>query len=509
MSENQNNKRIAKNTLLLYIRMFISIIVSLYTSRVVLQTLGIEDFGIFGIVGGVVTMLSFINASMSGATSRYLTFALGKNNRDELKDTFSSALLIHISIAVLVVLLLETVGLWFVNNKLVIPEDRVFAANWVFQFSILATIAAIFQVPFNATIISHERMNAFAYIEIANVTLKLFIVFTLPTLPFDKLISYGALYMLVTYGICSAYILYCKKNFDICTISKHIRTDIIKPMLVYCSWDLYGNLSGTARQQGTNFIINIFFGVTLNAASAVATQVQSAVSGLAANVIQAFRPQIIKNYAAGNFILMESQICNAIKYTLLIYGMCVLPLFLELDYVLHLWLGVVPDYAVVFCRILLLNSMIGLATMILITANHATGNIKYLSIVTGTLNLLTIPCIYYTYLYFGPVPEYAYYVGIAFSLFVLTFDIGLTKKMIPLLNVYRIAKNILIPLLVILLATIPLCFILNYIETSFVRLVSVTICSVITHLLITYIFVIDSQLRGFVNSKIKRIVHHV
>ena len=259
-----NNKRIAKNTIMLYIRMFISMLVGLYTSRVVLATLGVEDYGIYGVVGGVVAMMGFLNASMSGATSRFLTFELGRGDKDRLAKTFSSALIVHIAIAIIVFILAETVGLWFLCNKLNIPEGRMEAAHWVYQFSILATMLSITQVPYNATIIAHEKMDVYAYMEILNVSLKLLIVYLLCIGNFDKLILYASLMLAVSILIMMVYRIYAIRQFPEAHFHWIWDKTYLRPLLSFSGWDLYGNACVIARQQGTNFLINIFYGVVFN-----------------------------------------------------------------------------------------------------------------------------------------------------------------------------------------------------------------------------------------------------
>ena len=335
-----NNKRIAKNTIMLYIRMFISMVVGLYTSRVVLATLGVEDYGIYGVVGGVVAMMGFLNASMSGATSRFLTFELGRGDKDRLAKTFSSALIVHIAIAIIVFILAETVGLWFLCNKLNIPEGRMEAAHWVYQFSILATMLSITQVPYNATIIAHEKMDVYAYMEILNVTLKLLIVYLLCIGNFDKLILYASLMLAVSILIMMVYRIYAIHQFPEAHFHWIWDKTYLRPLLSFSGWDLYGNACVIARQQGTNFLINIFYGVVFNAASGIATTVQGTISGLAFNIILAFRPQIIKQYAKGNVEDMSKLVGNAVCFTTILFGCMSIPLILETHYIMKAWLGV-------------------------------------------------------------------------------------------------------------------------------------------------------------------------
>lgn len=503
LNNNINNKRIAKNTVLLYIRMFITILISLYTSRVILQTLGVEDYGIYGLVGGVVIMLTFINSSMSGATSRFITFALGENNKQKLLVIFNTAFYIHLFIALLIFLIAETAGLWFVYNKLIIPENRLFAALCIFHLFVISTVATVIQTPFNALIIAYEKMDIYAYIEMVSSILKLIIVFILQILPYDKLITYGFLFLFVNISIMFSYAVYSYKHFEICRIRILNDKSHLKPILKYSMWDLFGSLSGTLKQQGTNIIINLFFGVFLNAASSIATQVQAAVSGLAANVIQAFRPQIIKSYSKGDIPMMEEYVCNAIKYTLLLYGMCIIPLYVKLDFILNIWLGIVPEHALAFCRLLLINSYIGLIVMILITTNHATGKIQYLSTATGVNNILILPITYIAYKMFSAPAETTYIISICFSVITFIADIIITKFLIPSIQVSKILHNILIPISISLLGVILILPLNYYISNTYIQFILMVIISVIWHLMITYSFVITNETRLLINKKLK------
>ena len=306
-----NNKRIAKNAVLLYLRMFIAMAVSLYTSRVVLATLGIDDYGIYNLVGSIVSMMSFLNAAMAGSTSRFLSVELGKGDMGRMEKTFSTAMLIHILIAIVVFIGAETVGLWFLCNKLVLPVERMEAAHWVYQLSIVGSIISIIQVPYNASIISHERMELYAYAEILNVTLKLLIVYLLQIAIMDKLVLYAILMCVVSVIIFMVYYFYCKRNFRESNFHWIWDREYIKPMLSFSGWDLFSNMAVSARQHGTNFLVNIFFGVAYNAASGVASTVVCMAEMFAQNILNAFRPQIIKYYASGNYDKSINLIYNA------------------------------------------------------------------------------------------------------------------------------------------------------------------------------------------------------
>ena len=277
MDNSQNNKRIIKNTLMLYVRMLFSMFVSFYTSRVILDVLGITDFGINNVVAGVAGMFTFINTSLAGATSRFLTFDLGLNDIEKLKKTFSAALTIHVILALLIFVLCETVGVWILETKLVIPEDRMFAARVIFQFSVLSCMLMITQVPYNAALIAHERMDIFAYLGIADVTLKLGIVFLLEWINFDKLILYGFLFFVLSFVIMMAYRYYGTKHFEECRWKFTKDKTLLKPLLIFSGCDVYGNMSIMFRNQGVNILQNMFWGPVINAATGVANQILNAI----------------------------------------------------------------------------------------------------------------------------------------------------------------------------------------------------------------------------------------
>lgn len=374
--------------------MFISVIVSLYTSRVVLQTLGVEDYGIYGVVGGIVSMMGFINASMSGATSRFLTFELGRGDFSRLSKTFSSALLVHIIIAVIVLVLAETVGLWFLCNKLVIPEGRMTAAHWVYQLSILSAMLTITQVPYNSSIIAHEKMDIYAYVEILNVSLKLLIVYLLQIGDFDKLILYAILMFAVSLIIIMVYRIYCLQKFEECKFHWIWDKEYLKPLISFSGWDLYGNMSVVFFTQGLSMLLNIFFGPALNAANNVSTTVQGTVKAFAFNVIQAFRPQVIKKYAQEDIDAVNQYCIMATQYTLILFSIIAVPFLFKTECILHLWLGLIPEHTVFFLRIVLLGTIFNLANNIVNIPIHACGRMKLFSLVTGSCFMISIPLMY-------------------------------------------------------------------------------------------------------------------
>lgn len=403
-----NNKRIAKNTLLLYVRMLFMMAISLFTSRVILATLGVEDYGIQNVVGGIVAMFGFLNGSMSSATQRYITFALGKGDKDRLQTVFCTALQIHALIAVIIVLLGETVGLWFLYNKMQLPADRMDAAFWVLQCSIVSTVVMIVSVPYNACIIAHEKMSAFAYISVLEAVLKLVIVYLLLVFPFDKLIVLAVLTLIVQLFIRFCYSIYCHRHFEE-TKYKHVwDKSLFKEMNSFAVWSLWGNLSVVLCTQGLNMILNVFFGPVVNAARAIAVQVQGAVQQFVGNFQMALNPQITKNYASGNLEQMHSLMFRSARFSFLLLFFLSLPVLLETEFILTLWLKTVPDNAVIFTQIMICISLIYTTANPCVIANQATGKVKVYQMVVGGI-LLTILPISYIVLKLG-APAYSVFI---------------------------------------------------------------------------------------------------
>ena len=344
ITTNYNNKRIAKNTFLLYFRMLFTMMVSLYTSRVVLATLGVEDFGIYNVVGGVVTMFAIISTSLSSAISRFITIELGKGDLRRLKTVFSTAVVIQFLMALVVVILAELIGVWFLNNKMNIPEVRMNAANWVLQFSIFTFGVNLICIPFNALIIAHERMSAFAYVSILEVSLKLLIVYLLVLMSVDKLIVYGALLLVVAIVITFAYFIYCRRHFKECKCFCRIDRFLLKRMLSFSGWNFIGASSAILRDQGVNIAINLFCGPTVNAARGMAVQVNHAINSFAQNFMTALNPQITKSFAVGDSKYMFTLIFQGARLSFYMLLFLSLPVLMSTEYILSIWLKIVPDY---------------------------------------------------------------------------------------------------------------------------------------------------------------------
>lgn len=494
--EQSNKKTIAKNTVFLYIRMLLSTIVSLYTSRVVLQTLGVEDYGIYGVVGGVVTMLSFLNASMSGATSRFLTVAIGKGDTKKLKDTFSSALNIHIAIAIIMFIFAETVGLWFLCNKLVIPAERMVAAHVVYQFSIIGTLLSITQVPYNAVIIAHEKMDIYAYIELLNVFLKLGIVYLLVICNWDKLILYAGLTLCVSILILCIYRLYCIKQYEETKYHFIWDKELVKPMLSFSGWDLYGNMSVVFFTQGITMLLNMFFGPALNAANNVSMTVQGTIKAFAFNVIQAFRPQIIKQYSQGCLEAVNQYCTMATQYTLILFAMIAIPFIIETRFILDLWLGLIPEHTIFFLRIILIGTIFNLANNIVNIPLHACGRMKFFSIATGTCFWVSIPLMFLL-LKLGTSADLSYLVVIFAYLSCLTVALCVLKRNVP---EFRIRVLLFQGYFKCVLCCIPGIAISwgvsNILEEGFIRIISITLLNALSLLVCTLYIIMNKSERS-------------
>lgn len=394
MEEINSNKRIAKNTLLLYFRMFFMMAISLYTSRVILQVLGVEDYGIYNVVGGMVSIFGLISGSMSSATQRYITIALGEDNQAKLSKVFSVALQIHAAIALITFLLIETIGLWFLYTQMQIPAARMDAAFWVLQFSAVTFLFSVLSVPYNADIISHERMSAFAYISVIEAVLKLGIVFLLLAIPFDKLIVYGALLVVVQVAIQLCYMYYCYRHFPESHYRPYRDKELVKEMAAFAGWNMFGGMSSIAFGQGLSMLLNVFFGPVVNAARAIAQQVQTAISMFITNFQMALNPQIIKNYAQRDFSAMHLLMARSSRFSYYLMWLLSLPVLFEAPFILQLWLGVVPQHTVVFLRLIIAVSLLYTIINPILIANNATGKVRTYYVVCGSLMISILPISY-------------------------------------------------------------------------------------------------------------------
>lgn len=459
----ENTKRIAKNTLMLYGRMLFSMVVSLYTSRVVLNTLGVVDYGIYGVVGGFVSMFSLISSSLSSAVSRFLTFELGRGDQERLNKAFSTSLLIHIVLAIAVLVIAETVGVWFVNNKMTIPSDRLYAANWVFQASIFSFMFGLFSVPYNASIVSHEKMSAFAYIGILDTTMKLLIVLFIAYSHwhFDKLIVYAMLLVAVSITLQCIYLAYCRKHFEECRLRISFDKGFWKEISSFSLWNFIGCTAAILKDQGVNVLLNIFVGPVLNAARGIASSVNGAVAGFAGNFMTALNPQITKSYASGDISYAHYLLERGSRFSYYILMFFAVPILLETDFVLTIWLKQYPDHALNFVRLVIVLSLIETLSYTLITLQNATGNIRNYQLVVGGILLLNFPLSYFC-LKSGFRPESTYVVAIVVAVMCMITRLCFLRKSVDLpmlgflkrvvLNVLTVtAFSIIVPLILHLL----------------------------------------------------------
>lgn len=373
---NSNSKRIAKNTIFLYFRMMFTMVVALYTSRVVLNVLGVDDFGVYQTVGGVVGMLTFVNNALAIGSSRFLTYELGAGNFNKLKDTFSTVLSVHILLALILVVVAETVGLWYIYNKLVVAPERMDAAIFAYHISVLTSFITITQVPYNASIISHERMGVYAYVSIADVSLKLGVAYLLALGNYDKLKMYALLLFLVQLGVAFFYRVYCVRSFKECRYSLILKKDIFKDVLSYSGWNLFSSTTLALCNQGVLVLINAFFSPAAVAAKAVAGQVNMAANSFVNSFRTAVNPQIVKQYAANNREGSRNLLLDSTKFSFYLMLMLCIPIYLLAGALLKLWLGVVPEYAEPFLKIAILTSLIDVFSQSFYTGLYAKGQIR-------------------------------------------------------------------------------------------------------------------------------------
>ena len=458
MTEQNNTKRIAKNTLMLYFRQILIMLVSLYTVRVVLNTLGAEDYGIYNVVAGVVVLFSFVNNAMATSTQRFLNFNLGKKDIEKTQQTYSASLLIHVGISFVFVVLAETVGLWFVNSKLNIPLERHSAAMWCYQFSIVTTVFNILRVPYNAVIIAYEKMSFFAWISIVEAILKLVVVYLLIISPLDKLVAYVILLTFVSIIILLCYKVYCNKKFEIAHYKRVNDKLFVKEILGFSGWSLFGATANVANQQGTNIVLNMFTNVTVNAAMGIANQVNTAVYSFVGNFQTAFKPQLVKSYAAGEKEEFYSMIIRSAKFSFYLLWIIVLPLYLNCEFVLTLWLKNPPEYAVGFVRLILIYSLMESINGPLWMAVQATGKIKKYQIIVSCLIFANLPFSIVAFTS-GANPYWVLLIRIILECFITLFRL-LYLNVTQRFSVFTYIKGVIFPMLILMIG--------SYILTSFI-----------------------------------------
>ena len=497
------NKRIVKNTLMLYFRMLLIMFVSLYTSRVTLKALGITDYGLYNVLAGSIVIFSFINNSLATATTRFITFHLDRKNLNDIREVFSTSIQIHLFISLIVILLSEVIGVWGINNILNIPTNRIFACNIVFQIVIFSAITSILQSPFGALIISNEKMNIYAYVGIIDAISKLAIALFITITPYDKLITFSVLQFIVASGIFGFYYFYCKRAFNsIFYISIKRNRKLIKDMLGFSSWNLLGSTAIMLKNQGVNILINIFFGPAINAANGIAYQVNSAVFQFSNNFTTAINPQIIKSYATNERERMQKLIIRGGKFSFFLLLFLSIPIILETNYLLTLWLGSFPTYTITFTRIVLFLTLVECFNYSIGCAIQATGNIRNYQIIISGINLLIFPLSYIFYK-IGAPPQSALIVSLSISICLLFIRLYFIKHQLgfsPTIFFKEVYCKSFLVLAICL--PIPYC-VSTFLDESFLRLFITTAIVFIVNTITIYKIGLSIDERKFIVNNIK------
>lgn len=498
----QRTSRIARNTLMLYIRMLITMGIGLYTGRVILNALGIEDYGIYGVVGGIVSISTLLTSSISSALGRFLTFEIGRGDKERLKMTFSTAIIVQVIIAAVIFLIVEAAGVWFLTHKMVIPIERMYAAKWVLQISLVTCIMGLLRSPFSAVIIAREKMSFFAWLTIIESAAKLLIAMLITMSPIDKLIFYSLLGLGVSISISALCVFYGRRNFDECrNIRFKYHKTLFKEIFSFAGWNFIGTSSALLRDQGSNILLNLFGGPAINAARGVSNQVVNAVTRFSENFMMALTPQITKSYANGEWDYMMKLIYRGSRFSFYILLTLSLPVLFNTEYLLTLWLKTVPQHAVLFVQLTLIYCLIESLSTTLIHAMLATGKIRKYQIVVGGVNLLNFPASYLC-LKQGAIPEVVVIIAIIMSSISLFLRIYMLRGMINLSARDFTRRVILNVLVVTALSSITPWLLDEYLKGGVIEVVVASAISATTTICIIYFVGCDIYERRFVNKRI-------
>jgi len=474
-------------------------LVTLYTVRIVLNTLGVVDYGIYNVVGGIVVMFSFLSSTMSTASQRFFAFELGREDYLQLKRTFSMTVSIYLIIAIAVLLLAETIGLWFLNTQMVIPVNRMVAANWIFQFSILSFLVTILTIPYNAAIIAHENMKVFAYVSILEVSIKLLIVYLLVYFSYDKLKLYSVLMFATVCLITFIYRTICKRKYKECHFQFYWEKSLFNTLMSYSGWNLFGATAGVLNNQGINILLNVFFGPVVNAARGIAFQISTSVNQFVSNFITAVNPQITKYYAANEKDQMMKLVFQSTKLSYFLLFILSMPVLLETNFILLLWLKQTPQYVVLFVRLMIIAALIDSLSYPLMTAAQATGKIKKYQAVVGGMMLLNLP-ISYLFLKLGFLPQITMYISIVISIICLFLRLVLLRSMIGL-KVKLFFKSVLFKVFSVSLISYIFPLLLLYrLDDCLLRFLFICISGLVTSIGSIYIIGLTMNERLLVNG---------
>ena len=487
-SNSVNNKRIAKNTLLLYFRMLFLMLISLYTSRVILDALGVEDYGIYNVVGGFVSMFALISSALTSACSRFINFELGKGISERLNVVFSTAVTIQWVLAILVAALSEAIGVWYVNNVMVLPPERLTAANWCFQFSVFNFCMNLITVPYNASIIAHEKMKAFAYVSIFQGLAQLGISFMVYYEPFDRLVFYALMLMILQFLIRYMYQVYCRKHFNECHYRFVIDKPLLKHMFSYSLWHLVGNGSAILKGHGVNLLLNFFYGPAVNAARAIASQVDHAVNQFASNFMMAINPQITQSYSRGELKSMFQLVNRGSRFSFYFLFILAFPVIINVDYILHIWLKEVPAHTSAFVQLTLISMMIASVSSSLMKAQDATGNVRNYQVIVGGIQLLNLP-FSYLLLRLGMVPEIVVVVAIVVEILAFLARIYMIPLTIKEFRPRLFLRDVILKCSAVVLLAVPIpALVYVYIPENFYTFIlNVCLCLLCGMVVIYYV----------------------
>lgn len=500
------NETIAKNIVFLYFRMLLTIIVGLYTSRVILNTLGVTDYGVYNVVGGIVNMVAFLNVGMMGASQRFFNYYMGKKRSNDLKRVFCTSVITHMLIGILILIISELIGLYILNYKLNIPEGRMYAANWVLQCSIFTFCVSVFTVPFNSCVIAHEHMNVYAYVSIIEVLLKLIIVYILLMSNFDHLILYSILIFFVSILVSSIYVIYCRIKFEESHFKCLFDKKLLREMFSFAGWGMVGNMGFTLKDQGSNIILNLFLGTTVNAARGIATQVSNIINSFAGNFIMAINPQITKSYANGDNSRSRVLVYSGSKMAFYLLTIIIIPFLMNCEYILELWLGIVPEYTKLFLYFILSGALLYSLAGPVATGIMATGRVKCFQIGLALILLSELP-LSYMILYLGGTPNQAMIPYPISMLCSVIWRIYLLNRYVDGYSVtYYLLNNVLRCAIVFAMCYFMSLYFCNFFHKSFISLIITSVLSIIVTVVIILVFGLNYKEKSFVVSRIKSII---
>lgn len=495
-----NNKRIAKNSIYMAIRMVFVLAITFYTTRVILDMLGVEDYGVYNVVCGFVSMFAFLNTSMSNGIQRFFNFELGKNGENGANKVYNTALLIQFILAIVIIILTESLGIWYLNNKMVIPPDRMFAAKWIFQFSILSFLFIIMQAPYTAAVMAHERMDFYAAVSVLDAVLKLAIVFAIPLFPGDKLIVYGALFTLISVLNFILYFIYCKRNFPEIKIKRFFEKTLFRSMLGFSGWNIFGSLSGVMKEQGINLVLNLFFGPIVNAARGVASQINGGLQSFVSNITMPVRPQVVQSYARGEYERTMNLTYSVSKLSCCFLYLCALPVALEIDYILKIWLGdSVPEHTNTFVILIILTSFVNNLNAAISGVIHASGKMMVYQTVTSAISIMCVPTAYLG-LKLGSSPEFALLMVFCWATISQIASIIILKSIISY-SMKDYFRKVIWPLFALIVLTIwPSYFVRLILDEGILRFLVVGFVSVFVSMLGIYFIALNKSEKELING---------